>query len=105
MQRSMCSTFIVTGSSHGRALALPGPLILIAQAAPSGVVYGTTDRGVKARPSYRLVPESPILRTGDTESRGAHINRGLSVPWRTADPGCPRPSATSSSVYPASRPP
>ncbi len=42
-------------SSHGRALALPGPLILIAQAAPPrrGVVYGTTDRGGKARPSYR----------------------------------------------------
>ena len=44
------------------------------------------------------------LPLSETESRGSHINRRLSVPLRTADPGCPRPCVPSSSVYPADHP-
>ena len=80
----------VSVSSHGRALAIPGPLILLAQAPRKAEIYGH----MKARP-LPLSPRRslPTLPLSDPECRGTHIVHRPRVPLRAAHPGCPRPCA------------
>ena len=88
------------GSSHARALALPGPLILLAQAPRRAEIYGAESPPTLAAESPSL-PPLPLPLSG-AEDPGTHR-----CPPRTTDPGgCPHPRAraAASSMCPAEQP-
>ena len=103
------------GSSHARALALPCPLILFAQAPRRAEIYGAESPPTLAAESPSLPPLPraasvrcrrswhPQMSSAAWASRPVRATPAarIRVPVRTADPGCPHPRAAASSMYPA----